>query len=187
MAKAFVHTTHREQTKAEFYALLDAGHSARAAGRQTGLPVTTAIRLAKAYRQAIHALLNGDAEPIAETTALATREAATDVSRQAIVQSIPIVEAIVPRLDNHEARILALECWLTSVQQRSEPTTATLQTTARLHSEPARPRSIQMETDLFDTLKSFAKAEHREMKEVVDTALSAYFALHGWTVAEGER
>lgn len=132
---------------------------------------------------------NGDAETTVETVpktvALAVRDTPSNGALQPIVQ--PAVQTIVPRLDDHESRILALETLLATFQQRHELTTPTLQTTARLHSEPARPRSIQMETDLFDTLKAFCQAEHRQMKEVVDTALAAFFASHGWTITEGDR
>jgi hypothetical protein len=141
------------------------------------------------YRALNPALINSDVETTAETTAdtaaLAVRDTSVNGALQPIAQ--PAVQTIVPRLDDHESRILALETRLATFQQRPELTTPTLQTTARLHSEPARPRSIQMETDLFDTLRRFCKAEHRQMKEVLDTALSTFFASHGWPIREGDR
>jgi hypothetical protein len=168
---------------AEAQRLYDQGLSYRKVAEQLG------SNYAAVYRALTAASTNGDAETtvetVAETVDLAVRDTSINSSLQPIVQ--PVVQTIVPRLDDHESRIHALETLLATFQQRHELTTPTLQTTARLHTEPARPRSIQMETDLFDTLKAFCKAEHRQMKEVLDTALCTFFASHGWTIMEGDR
>jgi hypothetical protein len=99
------------------------------------------------------------------------------------------VQATVSRLDQHEARLLALESWIATIQQRPELTTLVTSTPPaifRQHSEPARPRSIQMEADVFDTLRRFCRSEGRQMKEVVDTVLVAFFHSHGWIVEEDQ-
>ena len=54
------------------------------------------------------------------------------------------------------------------------------------HSEPARPRGIHMETELFDTLRRCCRATNRQLKEVVDTVLAAYFHRQGWVIEEGK-
>lgn len=187
MAQSRTKVLWKDSDKQKVYRLLDAGASQGQVSRDTGIPQPTICRWDKARREL--ALTNGDAETTAETVAIAVRNTPDHSTLQPIVQSIvqPVVETIVPRLDAHESRLFALETWLTTFQQRPELATPTLQTTARLHTEPTRPRSIQMETDLFDTLKAFCQAEHRQMKEVVDTTLAAFFASHGWTIAEGGR
>jgi hypothetical protein len=147
-------------------------------------PNTVAHPVAETAAEAVpHPTVKAAVHEATPTTALTTVKPTLHPTVQATVQ------ATASRLDQHEARLLALEGWIATIQQRPELRpliTSTPPAIFRQHSEPARPRSIQMETDLFDTLRRFCRAEGRQMKEVVDTVLSEFFHSRGWIIEEGE-